>query len=729
MKRSLINPAVLSGVAAITVSLASAAWAGSIIGVNVNGSPIQFSGTGPAEIQGSVLVPLRGVFEALGATVDYDSATRTITANKGTTDIVLQVASTIASVNGQTEMLSQPARTIGGSTMVPLRFVAQALGEEVDWDAPSNTVEIRTPEQHLATLPQPTGSAETVGRVTGIFTDTDPPQITVRVDGQNTAIPISSQTIVLRSEPGRAATQVPLSQIKIGDQVTVERDDNGVAQSITASYGQVRGTVKSIGMLANGDHVITLNDGVTVEIAPDAPVTMDGNPIAISDIMSDERVVVRTNPDNSIGYGVALATGGAQNPTPPANTDLPTDNSGAIQVTSFSDDATRAMRSGDVLTATLRGTPDGQAYFSVPGVVDSVPMVETSPGVYTGTYRVPRNVTVTGATVLGKLERNGATSPLIQADGTVTVDSADPKVTEVSPRDGATVDSDRPEIYGTLSDAGGAGISPDDSRLEVDGVDVTQQATVTPVFFSYRPSTSLGSGPHRARVTIVDAAGNRSSAEWTFTVASERRVRSFSSDAISGSALTEGSTVRFTLEAEPGGRATVTIGELIRDIPLQESSPGVYTGRYTVSHGDSARNAPVTATFISRDGVAVSTNLSTGLEIAAGVPDAPRIISPKDGDTVSDPMTVEGRCAPNATVLVKVDYVSKQLGGLFAINGSAGSQEVRADDRGHWTSDTFSLSSNSLFGNDRDTLFTISATVENSSGDDSDPSKISVKKG
>src|SRR4051812_12967618 len=76
------------------------------IGVTVDSRPIQFMGTPPREMNGSVLVPLRGVFEALGASVNYEPANRTITATKGLTTVVLPIGSTMASVNGSTRMLS-----------------------------------------------------------------------------------------------------------------------------------------------------------------------------------------------------------------------------------------------------------------------------------------------------------------------------------------------------------------------------------------------------------------------------------------------------------------------------------------------------------------------------------------------------------------------------------------------------------------------------------------------
>ena len=245
---------------------------------------------------------------------------------------------------------------------MPLRFVAQALGASVEWHAATSTVEIKTAEPHLATLPAPPGHGPVEGQVTGVYTNTVPQTLTVRVNGQNTSVPISDSTILLRSESGQPATQVaagPDHARRRGPGAA--RPARGTVDSVTATFGAVTGTVKSIGRLPNGDPVVTLNDGKTMELTPDAPVTMGNRRIALSDIMPDERVVIRTNPSNSLGY--RHRPGDRRQPQPhpagqPCSRPPPTPP--RPSVTSFTQDATRALRAGEVLTATLSGTPGGK---------------------------------------------------------------------------------------------------------------------------------------------------------------------------------------------------------------------------------------------------------------------------------------------------------------------------------------------------------------------------------
>ncbi len=113
------------------------------IRVVVDGESIYFSDQQPAESNGRVLVPLRGVFEKLGANVDWDPSTQTITAQKNRTRVRLSIGQLDASVDNRPVHMDVPAILVGGTTMVPLRFVSEALGAYVTWNATSHEVDIR----------------------------------------------------------------------------------------------------------------------------------------------------------------------------------------------------------------------------------------------------------------------------------------------------------------------------------------------------------------------------------------------------------------------------------------------------------------------------------------------------------------------------------------------------------------------------------------------------------
>jgi hypothetical protein len=150
----------VAGVSVVAAESASAAAAGQVqlqaVNVTINGTVQTFDQ--PAILHtGSTMVPMRGVFEALDATINWDNATRTVTATKGDTTIVLTIGNAYAHVNGSKVVLTKEALIVNGSTMVPLRFVAEALGAKVDWNANTQTAII-----------QSAGGSSTIGTSTGV---------------------------------------------------------------------------------------------------------------------------------------------------------------------------------------------------------------------------------------------------------------------------------------------------------------------------------------------------------------------------------------------------------------------------------------------------------------------------------------------------------------------------------------------------------------------------------
>lgn len=118
----------------------SAAGATSLV---VDGTNVQ-TDIPPVIVDGRTLVPVRALFESLGATVGWEESTQTATATKGSTVISMQIGNTTAYVNGVAKTLDVPAQTIEGRTMVPARFVAESLNATVNWDSASDTVKIST---------------------------------------------------------------------------------------------------------------------------------------------------------------------------------------------------------------------------------------------------------------------------------------------------------------------------------------------------------------------------------------------------------------------------------------------------------------------------------------------------------------------------------------------------------------------------------------------------------
>ncbi len=113
--------------------------------------------------EGRVLVPLRAIFEALDATVDWDGSTNTITGNQNGKIIILKINNKIASVAGKSVTLDVPATIIKGSTLVPVRFIGESLGAKVEWE--NNTVWINSDKTLVIKPIEPTKSTSDQGGV------------------------------------------------------------------------------------------------------------------------------------------------------------------------------------------------------------------------------------------------------------------------------------------------------------------------------------------------------------------------------------------------------------------------------------------------------------------------------------------------------------------------------------------------------------------------------------
>ncbi|MGZ3576569.1 MAG: stalk domain-containing protein [Vulcanimicrobiaceae bacterium] len=128
--------------AAGIAAFASGAAIARPVTVTVNDRPLNAAALVDA---GHIFVPMRAIFEALGATVAYDPRTQTIVASTASHRVLLRIGSRLATVDGHSEQIEAPVRVIALTTYVPLRFVSEALGAIVGFDGQHNIVAVATP--------------------------------------------------------------------------------------------------------------------------------------------------------------------------------------------------------------------------------------------------------------------------------------------------------------------------------------------------------------------------------------------------------------------------------------------------------------------------------------------------------------------------------------------------------------------------------------------------------
>lgn len=112
------------------------------IRVIVNGDEVVFPDQKPAIVNDRTLVPLRAIFEALKAEVEWDDETKTVTSKKGDISVSLAIDSDRLYQNGQEKILDVPAQIMNGRTMVPVRAISEAFQCQVGWDQNTRTVTV-----------------------------------------------------------------------------------------------------------------------------------------------------------------------------------------------------------------------------------------------------------------------------------------------------------------------------------------------------------------------------------------------------------------------------------------------------------------------------------------------------------------------------------------------------------------------------------------------------------
>ncbi|MFC3803741.1 TraB/GumN family protein [Cohnella sp. GCM10012308] len=146
-----IGALFLSLILAVSVFSGAASAAAKPVSVWMDGSAVQFKQGDPMVENGTTLVPMRPLLEKLGVALNWDAKSQSVMGTKSGLSFALQAGNRTAVVNGVVVTLDVAPRIVRGTTYVPLRFVAEAIGYKVTWDAKNNAVS-------LTPLGQPGGS-------------------------------------------------------------------------------------------------------------------------------------------------------------------------------------------------------------------------------------------------------------------------------------------------------------------------------------------------------------------------------------------------------------------------------------------------------------------------------------------------------------------------------------------------------------------------------------------
>ncbi len=283
------SPLALAVVLALGFAvLVTAPASAQAVRVIVDGSPVFFDQP-PVTIGGRVLIPLRGVFERLGAFVQWNPASNTVLATRGGSQIQLTIGSRIAFVNGRQVALDVPPMVVGGRTLVPLRFVSEAMGASVDWDPAARAVFVSSGGTARPSFPQPPVVQPTPPPVVQPPLPPVPSQSVIqgtvfRVDPANSRLYVQRDdqvyTIIITTDTAITGPSgsISLSQLRPGDVVTVTVDAQNRAILVRAqTAGVPTAQVRIASITHNAQRPLRAGETLTVTLqgTPGGEATFD----------------------------------------------------------------------------------------------------------------------------------------------------------------------------------------------------------------------------------------------------------------------------------------------------------------------------------------------------------------------------------------------------------------------------------------------------------------------
>lgn len=736
--RNALRPTSWKRVAALVVStltLALPAFAQGI-SVFVDGTPVSFSGASPVSQGGRVLVPMADVFRALGAFVDWDAATRSVDARRGDTTLRLTLGSATAFVNDQPVRLEVPAQSRLGRTMVPLRFVGEALGATVTYNAAARAIYITAPPLTDVTPPVPTATptprplptptpeviAPTVNTISGTVVKVDttaPATIRIRSDNRDASYEVARNAILERrpvlsggtvdNPRYGTTTRLNLASVRIGENVTLELDDANRVSRLTVTPQVYVARVRS----ATGNRIV-LDDarGTVVTVGNQVRfLNAQGREVTTANLQAGDEVVLFVSPDTRLIYQVSAYDPdvNAAYGRPVSDTYIPPDTTGTNadtpEITQVTHNARGALRAGGTITITVRGTPGLRAYADLSNRAINIPLTERAnqPGVYTGTYTIRRSDDVFEGRVTARLVGANGEEVTQQSTTDITIDTTPPRVTDTYPRDNDTIDVAQPNITIDADDLGGSGLAPSTITITNNGQTFDVPATVTRRGLRAVSPRAL-SGRVDVTAEVRDEAGNAVTETFSFTVRGTTTgtgtgtgagpIRSIYHNA--NRALQAGDVLTVEMTADEGGRASFDLVDennrtIVQGIPMTEVSRGRYRGTYTINGTRDTGLLRVVGRFRDANGQLTTLDATTTVEVVGGADlTTPTITSPVENDQVGEEVTIRGRGLPGAIVEVAVRAEGVQYL-VIPYSRELGTTQVRVNNNGIWQTGPIAL--------------------------------------
>ncbi len=474
------------------------------IAIVINGNALSLNP--PPRFERNVLfVPVRRTIEALG--LPFELRGNRITTQIGSKTVTLTIGSRIAQVDSQQLTLEAPPLEIEHVLYVSLRFFSGVLGAQATFDRRANTVTLvaqlvgRSSNGFAAVG----NGFQRFGTVVAVDVLSDPPTLTLAYNGGVKTIPVAPNvTIDVQNVNVNVTAPGELGDVRPGDFARAEMRKDGHVVRIVDEYGSHDGHIVAI---AGAEFV--LDDGQV--IAPDrtTEISLNGKAASLDQLRPNDQVTVRYNVETNEVREILSSRSVVSGPASEAPT---------VQIAGVESDANHPLRPGDTLHVTMRGTAGGSATFDIGSDVVGQTMEQRSPGVYVGSYTIPRGANFEDVALIGRLSIGNATAQAA-APQTVSASSIGPGIADFAPGAGVTINTKRPAIYASFASAA-VPVNASSALLWIDGRDVTSECVRSSQFIQYLPSYNYRDGPVHVTVRVADEAGNTTVRSWSFTIRS-----------------------------------------------------------------------------------------------------------------------------------------------------------------------------------------------------------------
>ena len=151
MKRFLL---VINSLLLVLIGTYTPVWGMGDISVLIDGTQVEFD-VQPQIIDNRIMVPIRSVFEALGADVEWKEESQTAVSTRENVQVEMTLNSQDLYINGQKTQMDTSPLIISGRVLAPIRYAAEAFGGKVQWNDAEQRVTIfvnNLPEQNKVTL-------------------------------------------------------------------------------------------------------------------------------------------------------------------------------------------------------------------------------------------------------------------------------------------------------------------------------------------------------------------------------------------------------------------------------------------------------------------------------------------------------------------------------------------------------------------------------------------------